>query len=41
MTGDTFALLADPNAKLKVADIIPLGVVIQQASGFFVAENSP
>ena len=41
MTGDTCALLADPYAKLKVADIIPLGVVIQQASGFFVAENSP
>jgi len=41
MTGDTFALLADPNAKLKLADIIPLGVVIQQASGFFVAQNSP
>ena len=41
MTGDTFALLADPNAKLKLADIIPLGVVIQQASGFFVAENAP
>ena len=41
MTGDTFALLADPNARLKLADVIPLGVVIQQASGFFVAENAP
>ena len=41
MTGDTFALLADPNSKLKLADVIPLGIVIQQASGFFVAENSP
>lgn len=41
MTGDTFALLASPNAKLKMADIIPLGVVIQQASGFFVAQDSP
>src|SRR5690349_19028166 len=41
MTGDTFALLADPNAKLKLADVIPIGVVIQQASGFFVAQNSP
>lgn len=41
MTGDTFALLADPNGKLKLADIIPLGVVIQQASGFFVAQDSP
>jgi tripartite-type tricarboxylate transporter receptor subunit TctC len=41
MTGDTFALLASPNAKLKMADIIPLGIVIQQASGFFVAQTSP
>ncbi|HEX6136106.1 MAG TPA: tripartite tricarboxylate transporter substrate binding protein [Casimicrobiaceae bacterium] len=41
MTGDTFALLADPNSKLRLADIVPLGVVIQQASGFFVAENAP
>jgi len=41
MTGDTFALLAEPNAKLKLTDFIPLGVVIQQASGFFAAENGP
>jgi tripartite-type tricarboxylate transporter receptor subunit TctC len=41
MTGDTFALLADPNTKLKLADVIPIGVVIQQASGFFVAQASP
>ncbi|HET6802601.1 MAG TPA: tripartite tricarboxylate transporter substrate binding protein [Casimicrobiaceae bacterium] len=41
MTGDTFALLADPGAKLKLADFIPLGIVIQQASGFFAAENGP
>jgi putative tricarboxylic transport membrane protein len=41
MTGDTFALLAQPKATLKLADFIPLGILIQQASGFFVAENSP
>lgn len=41
MTGDTFALLAQPNSKLKLSDFIPLGVVIQQASGFFAAENGP
>ena len=40
MTGDTFALLASPNSKLKLADFVPLGIVIQQASGFFAAENS-
>ena len=41
MTGDTFALLADPNSKLKLSEFIPLGIVIQQASGFFAAENGP
>jgi tripartite-type tricarboxylate transporter receptor subunit TctC len=41
MTGDTFALLAEPNSKLKLSDFIPLGIVIQQASGFFSAENGP
>ena len=41
MTGDTFALLAEPNSKLKLADFVPLGIVIQQASAFFVAENGP
>jgi len=41
MTGDTFALLAEPNSKLKLSDFIPLGIVIQQASGFFAAENGP
>lgn len=41
MTGDTFALLADPNARIKISDFTPLAIVIQQASGFFVAQNSP
>jgi tripartite-type tricarboxylate transporter receptor subunit TctC len=41
MTGDTFALLASPNAKIKLSDFIPLGILIQQPSGFFVAENGP
>ena len=41
MTGDTFALAASPNSKLKLSDFIPLGIVIQQASGFFAAENGP
>jgi putative tricarboxylic transport membrane protein len=41
MTGDTFALLAEPNSKLKLSEFIPLGIVIQQASGFFAAENGP
>jgi putative tricarboxylic transport membrane protein len=41
MTGDTFATLAEPNAKIKLSDFIPLGILIQQASAFFVAENGP
>jgi hypothetical protein len=32
MTGDTFALLAEANSKLKLSDFIPLGIVIQQES---------
>lgn len=41
MTGDTFATLAEANPKIKLADFIPLGILIQQASAFFVAENGP
>ena len=41
MTGDTFALLAEPNAKLKLSDFIPIAIIIQQASGFFSAESGP
>jgi tripartite-type tricarboxylate transporter receptor subunit TctC len=41
MTGDTFALAAMQNSPIKLNDFIPLGVVIQQASAFFVAGNSP
>jgi tripartite-type tricarboxylate transporter receptor subunit TctC len=41
MTGDTFGTLAQPNARIKLADFIPLAIVIQQASGFFTAENGP
>src|SRR5580765_8640720 len=41
MTGDTFALLSEPNSKIKMSDFIPLGIVIQQPSAFFVAEGSP
>src|SRR6185312_14542493 len=41
MTGDTFALAAMPNSPIKLAEVIPIGILIQQASGFFVAENSP
>jgi tripartite-type tricarboxylate transporter receptor subunit TctC len=41
MTGDTFALFAAANPKFKVDQLAPLGVMIQQPSGFFVKEDSP
>ena len=41
MTGDTFALFAAANARFKMDQLTPLGVMIQQPSGFFVKEDSP
>lgn len=38
---DTMAVLLDPKTKWKLDDIVPAGIVIQQPSAFFVAENSP
>jgi tripartite-type tricarboxylate transporter receptor subunit TctC len=38
---DTLALQMDPATKWKIEDILPAGVMIQQPSAFFVAENSP
>jgi tripartite-type tricarboxylate transporter receptor subunit TctC len=41
MTGDTFALFAAANARFKLDQLVPLGVMIQQPSGFFVKMDSP
>jgi tripartite-type tricarboxylate transporter receptor subunit TctC len=41
MTGDTFALFTAANARFKLNQIIPLGIMIQQPSGFFVKMDSP
>jgi tripartite-type tricarboxylate transporter receptor subunit TctC len=41
LTGDTFAIFADPNTHFKLDQIIPLGVMIQQPSGFYVKVDSP
>lgn len=38
---DTLALQMDPATKWKIEDMLPAGVMIQQPSAFFVAENSP
>jgi tripartite-type tricarboxylate transporter receptor subunit TctC len=41
MTGDTFALFTAANARFKTDQLVPLGVMIQQPSGFFVKADSP
>ncbi len=41
MTGDTFATFAAPNSRFKLSQIVPLGIMIQQPSGFFVKMDSP
>jgi tripartite-type tricarboxylate transporter receptor subunit TctC len=41
MTGDTFALFTAANARFKMNQLAPLGIMIQQPSGFFVKEDSP
>lgn len=41
MTGETVALLATRNPKFKFSDLIPLAVMIQTPSGFYVKEDSP
>lgn len=41
MTGDTFAVFADPNTRFKLNQFIPLSIMIQQPSGFYVKMDSP
>jgi tripartite-type tricarboxylate transporter receptor subunit TctC len=41
LTGDTFAIFTSANARFKLNQIVPLGVMIQQPSGFFVKMDSP
>jgi tripartite-type tricarboxylate transporter receptor subunit TctC len=41
MTGDTFAIFTAANARFKLNQIVPLGIMIQQPSGFFVKMDSP
>ena len=41
MTGDTFALFAASNARFKLDQIVALGIMIQQPSGFFVKADGP
>ena len=41
MTGDTYALFGMPNPRFKLSQFTPIGIMIQQPSGFFVKEDAP
>jgi putative tricarboxylic transport membrane protein len=41
MTGDTFGTFAAPNSRFKLSQFVPLGIMIQQPSGFYVKMDSP
>ena len=41
VTGDTAAVFANPNGRFKLDQLTPIAVMIQQASGFYVAMTSP
>ncbi|RPH66507.1 MAG: tripartite tricarboxylate transporter substrate binding protein [Burkholderiales bacterium] len=41
MTGDTFGLLADPQANWSLDQLVPVAIMIRQPSAFMVAENGP
>jgi tripartite-type tricarboxylate transporter receptor subunit TctC len=40
VTGDIYAPMGQPGAKWKLADFLPLAIVISQPSAFFVAQDS-
>lgn len=41
MTADTFVLFGTGNSKIKTSDFLPVAILTQQPSGFFVAQNAP
>lgn len=41
MTGDTYSLFGFPNPRFKLSQFTPLGIMIQQPSGFYVKESAP
>ena len=41
VTADTYGLLAAPGQRWTMNDVIPVAVLIQQRSGYFVKEDSP
>lgn len=41
MTGDTYSLIGSGTIKIKPTDFVPLAIMIQQPSGFFIKQDSP
>lgn len=41
MTADTFVLFGTGNSKIKTSDFLPAAIMMQQPSGFFVAQDAP
>lgn len=41
VTADTYGMLAQPGQRWSMRDVIPVAVVTQQRSGYFVKEDSP
>ena len=41
LIGDTYALLAGPNPRFTMKQVIPLAIMIQQPSGYWVSTKSP
>ncbi len=41
VTADTYGLLAGPGQRWTMQDVIPVAVLIQQRSGYFVKDDSP
>lgn len=41
MTADTFVLFGTGNSKIKTSEFLPVAILTQQPSGFFVTQDSP
>ncbi len=41
MTADTYAMFGSGNCKIKTGEFVPVAVMIQQPSGFYVKQDSP
>lgn len=41
MTADTFVLFGTGSSKIKTSEFLPIAIMMQQPSGFFVSQNAP